>query len=1117
MSFRLTVLFVTGVLLAWGCVEEYDLKGSVPERGTLGEELHDQWVKDTRRGAVDPEERTELLENRREEFVSGVDRAVPEDKIGELNEVLLAFLPLVEDGYYPAVTRRVPGALDEAIADEELMEALEAPPPYRSSEFVAPGLRGQIFEEFAHYDRLAELTGYSGDLLLAHEGLDDDGEPQMGSPTGYRDLLIAANELADADPADHRSDRWGPLFRDLLTQTDSRYAEGGAQKTRRIALFDDRGVPVVRRDEQGDPMAPFVDNDSDGGADIDDRGRFVLDDGEALTVPPLSNEPIDHASLDRGAFGRVENHTGETVFRYLDVGNTALVYLLRTFGRLVERDVVSEVALSVDELFGPTVAAEDDRGTYRGYPEDHPLVDLFDAVISSAAIDELAVATGVLARWLDRHSDRVAHGAHAAGEAADVFAEDDGIDLADEQTLFYDQLDVMREITADPELFADVVDALGEPVVAHTGDAMTTLIEYRDADVVPEEDGPYNQCFYSCKAAHDIGTIDRLECIRDCPNDELFSEPTDFDADESPDNRSQYQRLFHLLRDTAGVPYELVIEDLQEPWLGLDAEDLPVMFRLPGAAEAFIRSVAGELYIGDYITEEFDDSALGVLVDLLENITGGAVDDDSVVNIISLFSSEFGTQLDPYPTPDQVTRLFNQSDLRIDYETSDGDIVIDITDPECKDGYVMADHLAEGLFTAEASGLIDAIYPLAGAFAKHDREDLLARLFVEIHYHYSGQTNLYMDADGNPSPMEGSNLVSAEPALQEVFDDGEFFRALRTIAESTGQMTDDEGVAVVERIRQLLHRLIRNDQGYRPRSEPFQIERPDGTVIDDPSRLEVIVDRLPELLDRIEDDDIRDRLDDAADELFDVVLSVEEIDDDHYEFRPEATVALISDVFRFLGIRAESLTRRGRFDDWFNEDAPQTFQDLISSRGFYAAMELVEAFYEDDQGRQLADDVSLYLTDDIDRSEHLAVAVYGLFVRLLDPQQRMPITRFVAGVFDPERQVEVEPHSEISNGRLAAMFMSVLPDYDEEGYFLDIVARGSRTGSDHDSTWGMLSRLLVRYFSSDPTGEGPLSRDDRADALRRIGDWFHDDLHGAERFYQLVEQRGNLELDDIEE
>lgn len=1084
----LILLLITGLLLIslTGCIQEYDLERTQVQRGTLGEELHRIWVKDTERGRVQPEERTALLMERREEFIEAVDRAVPPQELTHLDQFLNGFVPVVQSGYFPALTRRIPLIIDEAIADDELMTALDEGALYTPGDFLAPRKQGRFLQTLTNYPQTAQLLAHAGHLLADRDGLNSRGERDVAVSDSFSNLLRALRDLAEKDPPLEGADSWASTFRDLLVVPDNRLREGEGSRRTFVALFDNRGLPVVRLDNSNQIPAPFRDSNNDGLADVDEKGRFLLTDGTAIALAPLSDEPIDHPLFSRDVDGRVEYSPGQFVFRYVDLTTTALPFLVRVISSLAEKDFFANLAAVGVDAFGPPTGQEDSRGPYIGFSSDHPIVDIFDAVISGLAISELPEVMELVARYIERRTEELATLSLAVGKVRDTIKDFDGADVSPEQTVIFDIMDVLREILGNPQLWADLMEAFRDPIMERSGEAFATLLTHRDYPAVPVLGGPYDTCFQSCKNSHAIGTSRRFDCIRACPSEELFSVPMDFDAPESVENRSIMQRIFHLLRNTAGVEYAMKVEEAQIPG-SVDLTTLPPMIILPGAAEAFVRSVAGELRIADYVSPEF--------------LIPGVVTGESVSSVLSIMSSLFGAQLDAQPTPDQITRLFNQHDLRFEED----DIRLAISNPRDADGFIMARHLADGLYASEASGMIDVLYPLARAFARNNREDLLTRIFVIIHEHYSGSTDLYLDYSGDPSPMKGANLRSLEPALLDVVEEGTIFRALRVMALSTRAMSDDEGVSVDERLRQLLYNWVRNDENYGMATGATALILPDGRELSDLSRAEVIIDRIAALSDNIEDNQrALDNLFAVAEAFFDVLLGAEEVNGTT-RFKEAGMVAVAQHGMRYLATRAREMESRGEFEPWLTEDLPRTMKALFTSRGFFAGLDLLEALHEDEEGRALLRGALMYYGSDLDRADQFALMAYGLMVAAMDTETLMPFGRFVLRVLDPDRTYETSPFGYFPNSTLLTRVLAMASESDQDGKGLEIIGRLSRSGDGYDAPLAVILDLVLRYFSPEPTSEGSLNREAREIAMGRMGAWFLDTHRGLERYFRLAD------------
>lgn len=1103
-----SVVLMLAVVASAGCVKEYDLERRVPERGTLGEELHAIWLKDTRRGAVQPEERSALLEARRDEFVGAVDRAVPPGTEAELDNFLQAILPAIEQGYFPALTRRLPLIMEEAANDEELLDFILNQPEVGPTDYLSPRHQGRFFYELSLFDQSTALMGHMGRVLAEQDGFDDQGNPDISQPAAGSNLLRALAEGLENEPPEIATDRVSVMLRDMLLKGDPRYLNGESSRLALVALFDDRGFPKVRRRPDGSMPAPFIDGDDDGLADVDAQGRFEMTEGPALAIKPLSDEPSPHPLMMRDLFGRLQFAQNDFVFEYVDLSETSLPFLVNLGAGLASEDAVYHGAAAARSLLGPAVVGQDARGPYPAYSPEHPMVDVVDAIISGLSITELPEVMELTSRFVQQSTGGLAHFSFAISDAIEAIEDAPAADLGENSTLAHDLLPILREIAADPELWEDVFIALREPIMERSGEAMLTLLRHKNMQAVPAEDGPYNACFEQCNADLQIGTVARFECIRACPSDEIFREPMDYSQPESPENRSMFQRTFHLLRDTAGTPYVMNIEEVVVP--GVDVIDMPPMVELPGAAEAFVKAVAGDLLLTDYISDEFTNSDIGELLEILNELVPGAVDDDTVGNMLSVASELFGARLDPRPTPAQITRLFNQPRLRFEDENSG--YVLEVTSPTCKDGYVMANHHADGLYAAEASGLIDVLYPLAKAFSRHNREELLTRIFEVIHDHYSGRVDLYFDRAGNRSPMKGANLVSLEPALDAIFERGHVFSGLRALALSTANVRDDEGVNVDERLRQLIYAWLRADDGYTTRAGETTLTLADGRTLEEVSRVDIIVDRLAEMVRRADDnEEVKAHLADFAEGFLDVVLRAQPDGQGGYQFNNPGVIALSSHVLDYTAGRAREMEERGEFEGWLTEEVPDALMEMFTSRWFFAAVELIAALHDDPEGRATISAALSYLGDNTRRADQSAMMVYALMVQAFDLEELAPVARFAMQSLDPDRRYDVQgQHAGLPTGTLLGEFMARAGELDPDGEGVRIMGRGAVQGEEYRASWVAIGDLVLRYFSATPRDQGELTRDDIQSGLDNLGVWLLQEERGLERYYKLVDHRRRL-------
>ncbi len=1091
-----------------GCTKQYDFNRPHYQRGTLGEELYGIWHKDAKRAAEQADQKTQMLEQRKTDFVTAVDAIAPPDKLGQVDQFLQNVMSLIDNGLIQGLTRKIQVALKEAAADDSLMSALAIQGRPKPEDFLSPVDGKNFLGHLMSYPRMSEVATRTTETLLGADGFDSQGHAAVEEPTALSDLLNSATiTLRDTEHLDP-ADTLAYSMQKVLVSEDPRFAPDGDTQPLYAVRYDKRGMPMVKKTSSGMPT-PFVDADGDGLADVDAQGRFVLSTGESKSIPPFQTRTDSQALLNRDPYGRGSVVGGDYAFEYIDLKKTGLHFVTRQLGGLADRGVLWDLVDAAPAVLGPRQVNTDSQGAYSGYSSDNPIADLMYAALNIADIDQLDQVLDSLANFTDQSSAELAEVINAFDQASDIMSQYPNAGMKDNQTVAYDLLPVLEKISDDPQLWHDLFWALRQPIVRYTGEPLAMLLQYKDKNpAVPQKGGPYDSCFQRCKQQyplfdaydknnpqscqeryHSQIALQRYQCVRACPNGEIFSKPMDFDAPESVDNRSMLQRLFHLLRDTAGQPYGLQI--VQPDWLS----SMPAVVQLPGSAEAFIRSIGSSLDLADYVPD------LGGLQPLI-NLIGGS---SSVAAILSALSPIFGTGLSRRATPDEITRLFNLPELSADI----GGTTIKIASPVCKDGYVMANHHADILYASEASGLIDTMAPLACAFSEHDQEQLLTRLFVIVHNHYSGRTDLYHTKDGGLSPMKGSNMRSLEPALLKILQDGRLFDALYDLSVAADQFKSDSGVDFLEELRLLVQNAARSDDGFTGRHGDSTMSLADGRTLRKVSRMHILLKAADDMNQRVQGDpQAKQALDDMMSALYHVLLGTQWPDGQaHASFDKPGSVALMSKLMRHLAEKAANERDQGNLSQWLTQEQMQNVTDMLGSRTLPALVDLLTQLAADPDNRQLTDNLTKYLVGEPAGQDQAAMSLYVLLVYTLHQDTWVPLAHFLATIIDPARQWDVEPYGKLP---LVSHVLQVLHDsvqQDTEGHGLDMFARGFSNRSDGTVPFNTLFGIIADYFRVDPASNLAYEPDDYRAVFRGLADYLGDDVHGIEQLYDIVGRR----------
>lgn len=1096
------------------CVDEYDFDRPEQARGSLGEELFGIWHKDAVRASEKAEQKTTLLESRKIEFVTAVDAAAPPDKLGEVDAFLQEMMSLIDTGLLQGLTRKIQTLLKDAAGNDSMLSAIAIQNRPKPGDFLSPVSGQNFIGHLMGYPRMPEVATRTSKTLLAADGLDEAGNPDINESTALRDMLNAASVyLGDAESI-NPTDTVAYSLQNVLATEDARFAPADAPRPLFAVAYDKRGLPVVA--ENGSGIAPpFVDLDNDGLADVDSSGQWVLSGGGSKEIPAFRTTADALALLNRDSFGRAKvGNTGKYSFEYVDLSKTGVHFLVRQFDGLAKREILWNLVDAAPALLGTRQINTDAQGSFSGYASDNPMRDVFYALLHTLDIDTLDRVLGASADFLATNSHALAGLVYAldeAGEVIDNFNKQyPQAGLKDNQTLAYDMLPVLEAISADPDLWQDVMWALRQPITRRTGEPMAMLLSYKDSNpAVPAENGPYDSCFKSCNANFPVfedfndanpqscvdryrsaQALQRYECVRGCPNGEMFSEAMDYSLPETRDNISMFQRLFHLLRDTAGTPYALKMLEPES------VRSMPPIVEIPGSAEAFLRSVGHSMDMADYVPNMAE---LQPLLDLL----GGS---STLANLLSQLSPVFGVELSRRTTPDEITRMFNKPELAADL----GDMgTTRISAPVCKDGYVMANHHADMLYTAEASGMIDTITPLACAFAAHDKAELMTRLFVITHAHYSGKTDLNQTANGTTSPSKGSNLRSIEPALVDILEKETLFKALYELAIASERVESQGAEGFSEQLRILVHHAVRRDDGFRGPNGEDTIALADGRTLRSLSRVDILLQAADKMNQRVEGNpEAEAALDDIFAAVTDVFLATEWPENESTaHFSDPGSAAVIERLTRHLSEKATKLKAEGRLSEWLTDEQMTNFSDLFDSRALPALVDLSSELAKTPEDRELVDDLLNYMLGEPAGRDQAAMGLYVMLVYTLHQDTWVPVSHFLADAIDPERAWTTEPYAKLPLVSHVLQVLKETVEKDPQGRGIDLFARGFSNRPDGSVPFATIFEIIADYFRTDPASTAPYAPDDYRVVFNGLADWLDDDLHGLERLYDIVAPR----------
>jgi hypothetical protein len=1066
--------------LLCSCIPQYDFNQQGDTTKTVGEHLYGIWEKEGEVARKNPEQKVRLLKTNRRKIVHSIDTVFPHAELGEIDQFLQKSLRIVDSGLIPSLTRKVGISLRLAAEDTKLLEGLSSHLYPDLDTYVSAQFNGSTSAHVLDFDRLNTLNTTVVPVLLNSDGASTTpGDVENRSLESL--MLILTDTLRDLEVESEDGSNAQPLST-FLFSPDPRLASE-SDKPMYVVDFDHRGYPEVT--DSGFQIPAFVDRDGNGLADIDENGKFIAVDGTSTRVRAFESE-TEIAAAQRDVHGRLETAENTFAFDYVDITRTALHFAVRNLSGLFEKDILYHLVEAVDAIMGPKTVREDKFGDYTGYRDDNVLADLSYSLVHLVDIPELDQLLSNLSDLFIQKDSALAAGAFALEDAGDRLDQYPDAEMADNQTIAYDLIPVLHQISDDPALFSDVIEALKHPLTRHMGKPLNTLIKYRDWPVEPDDAGDYDQCFKQCRQEHQLGSIDRFTCIRDKCTSEIFSQKTRFDQAETDDNRSLMQRLLLLLWATNGKSIEI---KTVKPDIGV-----PPIVELEDAAAAFLGAVGGTLDLKNHINQSISQIPY--------------LDGDNIASVLSFLSEFFGTELDQKVKPYQLTRFLNQDS----YEGFGGSVVLNT--PKGKHGYefpAKRGH-ADMLYASEASGLTDALHPLAEAFTKHDQGDLLVELFVVLHDHYSSFENKYKHADGSALPMKGSNLRSYEPALAELTQEGSLFEALYQIAHGLDTVDVQTQTNSVENLRRLLNHATEQSTDIRARDGRDFMNLPDNSQVQKLSWIHVFAMAYNRLSQKLNENPEADKhFDEVLEALTDQFLDTSWPDrkdqpPGNARFTKPETTIFGAKALRYLGDEASEAKGKEGISTWLTENVYEDLSDLWTGRGFSATVTLLMRIFKPETNRQVLAQFGKHLTGSTWGVNQLTIGAYRLFVLSLQREWWVPMARFSGSILDPTREWKVEPYARLPVVSHILKVLQEIAKVDDNKTGANLFQRGLATRQ-NASPFGTLASLMMDYHRPNPTATTPYSVQDFRTSVLNIQRWVTDDTYGLQQAFELIELR----------
>ena len=1106
LSFALIALI--GML--FGCADPIDMTRQEYERGTLGEELYKQLHRDLLRTEEDSTRKAAALEEEREAFISAIDTMMPASAIPGVEEFVVELLPLYDDNRLPDLIRKLGFVYDDIVASEDLRRAwvrmAKVRAHYQNLETDADPI-ARIIE----YPRLRELTLFTMELILDHDGLNNDGSENSGENDYVRRLLLSARDQL-LDPADPREiHRTVAALTDMLLQNDTRFAGGVERQPLWAVQLDHRGLAAPNLSEGGLP-AVFTDSNGDQLPDVDGAGRFTNRDNGVFVIPPFGtpNEVLVPVSglpaLRRDEMGRALDQAAEPVFDYVDLNQTPLGFVIRRAPDLVNRGIVVDSMIGVEGLLGELDTTSDD---YPHFTKETPLLDLAYAGLNALAFESVPDLLEGVSILLDESTRELAT-LLVVMEANSGIADRHDAHLEENNAFIDDLAPYLYELSQHKGLLDELATALQDPMTNNALVAMIELNSTYNPAIRPALDGTYNTQAAACFGMA-VGSQARFDCLRAVDSTEIFAGDVDHTLPEGTGNTSLAQRLMHLVHDAYTSPFHMVIEEatLFDTDIS-ELADLGALITIPDVAVAFFDSVAGNFCLVDYVNVDQlrANSTLNLLVQLLDAVGIAENDEDLaqvVAELVVALSSQLGVHLDECPGPDQLLRFFNLPT----YEMSLGPADIRLESTICSAGYQFPTHHADSMYAAEAAGALDGLYPILKVLSDRGLTPLFAEIIHAVYRHYPGPASSYFHADGAPEDFVYSNARSFEPVLTELFEQGRLIDAIQDVLAALQAIELSNGGDVATTLEDLLGHLFDSSLDIESLRGETSVQRGDG-VLTSMSYFYLLTNALDRVDRWVNGTDAEDAWERAAEELMDLLLEVTELEDGSGVFADPGSPALVTVLTQHL---ASHLTRHrtdGRLVEELTEDYFDAVEETLTSRGFAAVIELMTDVRLNADDQALFDDFILYLTEEDELAIRAGLSVlYDALVGTNDGFSYPAVAPFFGRIVDPERVFDVDATEDVPLVTHLAQVLNETMIVDVDGIGIDLIRRGvisENPGQDPPAT--VIGRIIRQINRLEPGSSDSVSAEDMASLYGKIAAFIRDDHRGLERAFEAVQTRG---------
>lgn len=1112
-------------LVALGC-SSFDTTRTVIPRGTLGEEVVRAFCermaseanpsdvgglgwKPVCRGespppSIDTESmlvpaRMRVLLAHRERLAGAIDRVLPEGLHDDLGHFLGQLLPLYDPPAerLPRSTRIVAELLDRIAGDEQALQAMvriSAREGYRPLRLALGIMRPLLaYPEFADFARLAIRS-------IAEGGVADDEWREVQRALA---LELATLSPAEAPPAGEAStmDRVREL---VFTQEEEL---GGGGPFRYALVRDSRGMALPAG---GAVVAPWVDRDLDGLADLDASGRFVDGSGAPLDLAaPFRIR--GESGIARDSSGRALRTDGTRIWEYVEIDRSVLAGALREAGPLFDPMAspggapALRLARGLPAMLGPEIELRETYGTatlrYLGHDtRSASLVDVVYALAEMMHREETDRALALSEILLRDHEAELAGLLGASAHMLDRRDDYPEARLRQPNVLWDELIALGIEYSHEPDLLEAMLRSFADPRSAQLGTVYGGLMRHRDAITFD----PSN--------------------VNNPPLGFPLDERVDRTRPDVAGNESLFQRSIALIDGLDGVR----VCNREGAVLHIRLGPLPIQWPLFGEAGACglidITNVA-EAYalaiLGRYRLE-IQDRALADLVEIADRL-GINVDD-----VLERSSGING--LTQHPTPQALNRLVfwgladDDGDGNANSEFA-GDLFERIRD---RHGNDVIDTYPGTIAAWEQPGFYEGMSPLLEVL--HDPRFAFARdgtyrfgqLIRTIHRHWATESH-WITQRTDPSAPNFSyqdDARSYEELIADGFVEGRMLDRMQRVNAALDGVEVAPGLDGIDVLAAAAETMIDPDRnpGLRTRDGRASIPWNSGSESFAVTPLLLVLDALGRMdRDLAAAPERRIAWEEARDELASRFLGTRTLGDG-YELENRRGRAILLAVLPFLRARLADHRTRGDLVEWSRELVPDT-EELLRSPLAAALIRFLDRVQDDPEAQAALSDLIRYLVDPASSDDAfiatLQAAADLLFV-IEDDENIIPIGRALAAALAPNAREVVAGGSSADaldlGGSLAGDGLGLIQavqDLDEDNTLAAILRNLVELDDAEDATTPLeeILDVIAEINRASPGETGPFDVADYRAAMGTVREVMLDERRGLERLYDVVQQR----------